>query len=89
MNDEEKILTSLQNIEELLTILVKNQLSNVVEKTLSNDKKKKLYQLTGKYGVKEIAQKLNCSYGWISGVWKDWECLGLIVKDGNKYRKIL
>jgi len=88
MNNDKKVLASIQNIEKLLTVLVKNQLADAIEKELSNNNKKKLYQWTGKYGVKEIAQKLNCSYGWISGVWKDWERLGLIIKVGNKYRKI-
>ena len=89
MGDNEEILDILQNIEELLTVLVKNQISDTIEKELSNPKKKELYKLTGKNKISELAKKLKCSTGWISGVWKHWESLGLIIKDGQKYRKVL
>ncbi len=88
MSQEKEVILRLSNIEKLLTVLVKNQLAREIEKEMEDSKKKKLYELTGKYGVQDIAKKMKCSVGWISGVWKRWDQLGLIIKHGKGYVKI-
>lgn len=89
MNSEKDVSPHLQRIEELLNALLKVQLAPVLEKELSDGTKAKLYEATGQFGVVEMSKKLKRSTGWISGVWKSWEQLGLIVKDGGAYRRIL
>ena len=89
MNNEKDVLPHLQRIEELLNSLLKVQLASILEKELSDATKAKLYEAIGKYGVVELSKKLDCSTGWISGVWKNWEQLGIIIKDGKSYRRIL
>jgi hypothetical protein len=89
MSNEKDMLPHLQRIEELLIALLKVQLAPILEKELSDTKKAKLYKTIGKCGIVELSKKLDCSTGWISGVWKSWEQLGLIVKDGRTYRHIL
>ena len=87
MNDTE-IVCSLQRIEDLLSVLVKAQLSESIERELSDPKMKELYKLTGNHTVRDIQKKLGRSIGTISRVWKRWEQLGFIIKDGKQYRKI-
>jgi hypothetical protein len=89
MNSEKDVSPNLQRIEELLKALLKVQLAPILEKELSDATKAKLYKATGQDGVVALSKKLDCSTGWISGVWKSWEQLGLIVKDGKTYRRIL
>ncbi|MGD0551500.1 MAG: hypothetical protein ABSB25_02485 [Sedimentisphaerales bacterium] len=89
MNNENDMLPHLQRIEELLNALLKVQLAPILEKEFSDATKAKLYKAIGKDGIVKLSKKLDCSTGWISGVWKNWEQLGLIVKDGKSYRRIL
>ncbi|TKJ35706.1 MAG: hypothetical protein CEE38_13935 [Planctomycetes bacterium B3_Pla] len=79
----------LQRIEVLLTVLVKNQLSDVINKELGDSKKKKIYELTGKYSASEIGKKVGTSAMTVSRLWQGWENLGLLVKDGKGYRRII
>lgn len=89
MDDQSKIAMLIQRTNELLTVLAKTQLSDVIESELSDAKKRKLYDLTGgPHAVKTIATKVGMSAGAISGQWKRWEQLGLLVKDGKSYRRI-
>ena len=89
MNNEKDVIPHLQRIEELLNALLKTQLAPILEKEISDATKARLYKVIGKYGVVELSKKLDCSTGWISGVQKSWEQLGLIVKNGRTYRRIL
>jgi predicted transcriptional regulator len=88
MSQNDDILETLRSIECLLKILVRTQLGPILEKELSDETKKKVYLATGIDKVSELSKKLNRSTGWISGVWKNWERMGLIVKEGKTYRKI-
>ncbi len=89
MNKEEDIILCLHRIEKLLIALLKKQLSNIIENELSDPKIKILYNMTGKYTAREIVKKTDLSLGAISKIWKKWENLGLIIKDGKKYKKII
>jgi hypothetical protein len=89
MIEQEKVITSLTHIEELLTVLVKRYLSEIIEKELSNSDMKELYTITGNCSARQAAKKLDCSLGKISNIWQKWESLGLLVKDGKTYRKVL
>lgn len=89
MSQELDIVARLRRIEDLLTALVKSKLTSVIEQELSDPKMKKLYELTGECTVRELSKETGFSIATISRVWQRWENLGLIVKEGKKYRKLL
>ena len=90
MVDEGKTVPLLERTNELLEVLVKLQLGDVLKNELSDPKKRQLYELTGcSLAVKAIAAKVGISAGSISGYWQRWEQLGLLIKDGKSYRKVL
>lgn len=75
---------------ELLTVIAKALLAPMIERELSDPKLAKLYELTGRdMPVQEIARVIRASATTISDAWQRWERLGLLVKDGRRYRKIL
>jgi Ethanolamine utilization protein EutJ (predicted chaperonin) len=89
VTEQEEVLASLKRIEELLTVLVKSELSEIVEKEMRNSDMERLYAITGNCSARQAAKKLDCSLGKISNIWQKWESLGLLVKDGKTYRKVL
>ena len=90
MMDQSEIAPLLMRTNELLTVLVKAQLSATLERELDDDKKKRLYDATGRgMPIKEISGKVGMSPASISRTWQRWEQAGLVVKDGKAYRRII
>ncbi|MGD8456020.1 MAG: hypothetical protein PVF83_06530 [Anaerolineales bacterium] len=87
MNEEK--LDTLRNIEKYLKILVAIQLSPFLEEELKDKDNKKIYGMTGEKTVTEISEAVGLSTGKISGLWKRWESLGLLVKEGQSYKKFI
>lgn len=91
-NNPEKtneVVSLLERSNELLAVLVKAQLSEVLEKELADPKQRKLYELTGKnVPIREIAKKTGTSTGAISRTWQRWERLGVLIKEGKQYRRV-
>ena len=85
----EDILAKLEKIEELLHAIFKSQLAPVLEKELGDQKMADLYEFTGTMSQSELKKKLKCSPNTITDAWKRWEQLGLLVKKGKQYRKVL
>jgi predicted transcriptional regulator len=85
----EELGTQLQRIEDLLTSLVRIQLSDVVKKELDEPDMKKLYILTGNHTIRDIEKKTNIPRSTISRIWQQWEQSGLLIKNGKTYRKVL
>jgi hypothetical protein len=84
------VVPLIRRTNELLAVLVRNVLAPVLREELRTPQRKELYRLTGSdLPVKELAKRLGISVGSISGVWRRWEELGLLVKDGQRYRRIL
>ena len=84
-----EIVSLLRRNNELLTVLAKTQLGEVLEKELSDPKHRKLYELTGKnVPVKQIASKIKISTGVISQTWQRWERMGIVIKEGKQYRRV-
>jgi uncharacterized protein YerC len=79
----------LQRIEDLLTSLVRIQLSDVVKKELDEPGMKKLYILTGNHTIRDVEKKTKIPRSTISRIWQQWEQLGRLIKDGKTYRKVL
>lgn len=69
--------------------LVKKQLKDEIDTQLDDANVKKLYLLTGLHSIRELEKKVNIPRSTISDIWKRWEQLGLIIKDGQQYRKTL
>jgi hypothetical protein len=89
MDEKGEIIASLRRLEASLEILVKAQLAPVAEVEFANQKMATLYELTGHATQPEIKKRLRISANTISDTWKRWERLGLLVKDGQRYRKVL
>lgn len=82
--------TLLQRTNDLLLILVKVQLRTVIDSELSDAKKNALYKLTGNsMTARQISQKIGMATGTISRTWQHWEEVGLLIKDGKSYRRVL
>ena len=78
---------TMDRIEALLTALVKLQVGPILQDELKDDTNRQLYELTGKATRREIQKKLKVSPGRISATWQRWERLGIMVKDGQTYRR--
>lgn len=88
--NSEKVESLLGRVNELLLILAKTGLRDVLATELDEPKKRKLYELTGKgLPVKELTKKVGMSTGAISKVWQTWEELGLLTKRNGKYWRSL
>jgi hypothetical protein len=80
----------LVRTNELLSVLVKAELRQVLDTELKDPKKKKLYELTdGERTVRQLAPVVGMSVAAISRAWQSWDEAGLLVKRGGKYRRIL
>ena len=88
INDDEAIVL-LQRNNELLSAILKAQLSDILEKELSDKKLEKLYALTGQKTIKEIAKILSMGDKTITSIWKRWEMFGILIKDNKGYRKMI
>lgn len=78
----------LARIEEWLRKIAKILMGPLLEAELSDERARKLYELTGKATADTLAKKLRCSKSTIFYHWKRWERLGLVVKQGRGYRKL-
>ena len=88
MSDSEETLKVLRRIEQWVAMLAKAQLFPILKAELSDPRMAQLYKVTGTLGQREIKKKLNMSANTISSSWKRWEQQGLLVKQGNEYRKV-
>ena len=89
-DNDDRILKLLKRGNELLTILAKGALSDVLRKETANAKSRALYQLTqGDLPVTAISKRVGLSVGTISRTWQRWEEQGLLIKDGKRYRRAL
>lgn len=80
----------LLRTNELLTVLAKAAVKPALETELSTPQRRKLYDLTGgDFSIDQISKKLRMSTGAISTLWQRWESVGLLIKDGKRYRKVL
>jgi len=89
MAEDPQVIGHLERIEELLKALVKCSLAEVISRELTDSRMEELYDLTGTLKVAEIAKKLRCSATTVSETWRRWERLGILVKDGRQYRRVI
>jgi hypothetical protein len=80
----------IRRTNELLTVLAKAQLEPLVKEETQSPQRRELYRLTGRsLSVKQLSTKVGLSVGTISTIWQRWENLGLLIKDGQRYRRVL
>lgn len=80
---------TLERIEELLRVIARVVVSDKLSQVLEDKNYQTLYEGTGKLGIVELSKKTRFSTGKISGIWKEWEQLGIVVKDGKSYKKVI
>ncbi len=86
MNDHEILLT-LKHIEELLETLVRFNYTHLKKEAFTNPIEEKIFSSTGVKSREEIRNDLKISPNTLSDLWSKWVDLGLLVKDGNTYKK--
>ncbi len=77
----------IKKIKEMMEFLVKQKVSEKLNK-LSVDEKK-VYELTGEEKRSSIEKKTGFAAGKISKIWIKLEKEGLLVKEGQSYRKVV
>lgn len=83
-------LKALKRIEDLLEVMVKYQLSPMLKQALSTPQLRRLYELTGgALPIKRLVKETGISAGAISRTWQKWEEIGLLKKDGKRYRRVI
>lgn len=85
---QEQLLDTLDRIEDLVRAIGKAVLAPTIDSELADKKNRQVYDGIGKYTGAELAKKTGFSTGKISGLLQRWEAAGLLIKDGNKYRKL-
>lgn len=77
----------IKRIREMMEFLVKEKISKILEKR--NPKERQIYELTGIKKQNDIIKTLGVSSKKISKLWQDWEKEGILIKDGQKYKKVV
>lgn len=83
MESEEDIA----KIREMMEFLIKREISKEVDGLSSSEKK--IYDLTGEVGQTAMVSSLKVSSKTVSKVWKKLEAMGILVKVGKEYRKVI
>lgn len=76
----------IKKIREMMEFLVKQKVSEKINKLLSDERK--VYLLTGEKRD-SIQNKTGFSAGKISKIWIGLEKNGLVVKTGKSYKKVI
>lgn len=82
-------LRALERIEELLALIARAMLAERLDEIMSDKTHCLILEQTGKLPVTQLAKKTGLCAGTISGLWQKWEQIGLVVKDGRQYRRVL
>ena len=86
---DDQVGETIARIEEHLATLVKLQMAPILENELQDDFCRELWTHIGKATNREIQKKLKCGPNRISETCKRWLQFGLVVKDGQTYRKVV
>lgn len=83
----DEIAQSLKNIEKYLEVLVRFHYSELLKQAFNNEIEKRVFDLTGVKSRDEICSELKISPNTISELRSKWLELGILVKQGNSYKK--
>ena len=84
---EPGLLATLERIENLLMILVRRAVQPALQEELKDSTARAIYEATGEKTARDIAQTTGVGVATVSRTWARWESLGLIVKEGSRYRR--
>src|SRR3989344_4700136 len=84
---EGKMTEDIKKIREMLGFLVKQKVSERLNKL--NADEKRVYDLTGNEKRDSIKTKTGFAAGKISKIWQRLEDEGLLIKEGKGYRKVV
>jgi Fic family protein len=87
--EESEELQALRRIEDLLTVLARAALADRIDEIMSDKMHRLILEQTGKLTVTQLAEKTGVSAMTISRLWQKWEQIGLLAKDGKRYRRVL
>jgi hypothetical protein len=87
VSTEDPVVTSLLRIEGLLRTLVRISMRSVMDEELKEPAARAIYEATGDHTAREIAAAAGIGVGTVSRTWSRWETMGLVVKDGTRYRR--
>lgn len=76
----------IKKIRQMMAFLVKQKISEKINKFSSNEKK--IYDLTGKK-QNDIIKQLGVSSKTVTKLWKEWEDEGILIKEGQSYKKLI
>jgi hypothetical protein len=79
----------LERIVELLEASVRLQMGPVLEREVSDQKMRQLYDATGIMTATDLAKRFHVSATTVCAAWKRWEEAGLLVKHGKSFRKVI
>ena len=82
-------LASLKRIEVLVAAIAKAALAEPLSEIMDDSKLRLLYEKAGSIARPELERRTGFSGGKISGLWKQWEIKGLMVKAGKSYKPLL
>ena len=87
--DVSEELETLRRVEDLLKILARHALAGHLDEIMSDKNHRLLFEQAGKLTAKQLGDKIKTSPMTVSRLWQKWEQLGLLAKDGQKYRRVL
>lgn len=87
-SEEKPELATLKRIEALVAVIAKAALAQPLAEILADKKLRQIFEGAGRIARPELERRTGFSGGKISGLWKQWESKGLMVKDGKSYRPI-
>ena len=88
MSDETNQI--LLRIEDILRASLRASISVKLAEIRADRTLQKIYDMTGtNLSISRIAKAAQVSTGKVSGIWKSWEDLGLLVKHGKSYCKVI
>lgn len=83
----DEVAQSMKNIEKHLETLVRFHYAQIKKQAFANETEEKAFDLTGVKGRNDICSELKISPNTLSELWSKWFDMGLLVKQGNSYRK--
>jgi len=78
----------LLRIEQMVTVIARAAVTDLLGEILSDPKLRLIYENAGKVSPSQLEKRSKFSAGKISGLWKQWEMKGVMVKAGKSYRPL-
>ena len=77
----------IKKIREMMECLFKQNIAEKLNKLTETERK--IYELTGKKGHTEMFKTLKVAPNTVSKTWQKLESEGLLIKEGQIYRKVI